>query len=146
MFLQKPFWSQGMPFCPTILVVCVLVHFSLNELAYFFAIVFSTIYYLIKTGHSVSFGPAVSHLLCAGFTEIWNTVKHLIQARYEILSKEESAVGGSNNGNDEQTMNNFLVKDLEAALDSFDNLFCRRCLVRTTHPFRLCCFAPFSHS
>ncbi|KAH9711965.1 Histone-lysine N-methyltransferase CLF [Citrus sinensis] len=26
-------------------------------------------------------------------------------------------------------MNNFLVKDLEAALDSFDNLFCRRCLV-----------------
>ncbi|KAL9461368.1 hypothetical protein AB3S75_004378 [Citrus x aurantiifolia] len=52
-----------------------------------------------------------------------------VKARYEILSKEESAVGGSNNGNDEQTMNNFLVKDLEAALDSFDNLFCRRCLV-----------------
>lgn len=25
---------------------------------------------LIKPGHSVSFGPAVSHLLCAGFTEI----------------------------------------------------------------------------
>lgn len=52
-----------------------------------------------------------------------------VKARYEILSKEESAVGGSNNGNDEHTMNNFLVKDLEAALDSFDNLFCRRCLV-----------------
>jgi len=28
-----------------------------------------------------------------------------------------------------QTLNSFLVKDLEAALDSFDNLFCRRCLV-----------------
>lgn len=26
-------------------------------------------------------------------------------------------------------MNSFLDKDLEAALDSFDNLFCRRCLV-----------------
>lgn len=52
-----------------------------------------------------------------------------VKARYEILSKEESAVGGSNNGNDEHTMNNFLVKDLDAALDSFDNLFCRRCLV-----------------
>lgn len=52
-----------------------------------------------------------------------------VRARYEILSKEESAVGGPNNGNDVHTMNNFLVKDLEAALDSFDNLFCRRCLV-----------------
>lgn len=31
---------------------------------------FYPIYVLIKTGHSVSFGPAVSHLVCAGFTEI----------------------------------------------------------------------------
>jgi hypothetical protein len=31
---------------------------------------FYPIFYLIKTGHSVSFGPAVSHLVCAGFTEI----------------------------------------------------------------------------
>lgn len=28
-----------------------------------------------------------------------------------------------------QIGNSFLDKDLEAALDSFDNLFCRRCLV-----------------
>jgi len=41
-------------------------------------------------------------------------------------------VGGSKNGDNEetsQTMSSFLDKDLDAALDSFDNLFCRRCLV-----------------
>lgn len=31
---------------------------------------FYPIYDLIRTGHSVKFGPAVSHLVCAGFTEI----------------------------------------------------------------------------
>lgn len=85
-----------------------------------------------KTGHCVNFGPAVAHLLSAGFTEKWNTIKHLIQARYEVLTKEEKDVGGSKNGDNEetsQTMSSFLDKDLDAALDSFDNLFCRRCLV-----------------
>lgn len=43
--------------------------------------------------------------------------------------KEENAMGGSINGNEVHSMNSFLEKDLEAALDSFDNLFCRRCLV-----------------
>ncbi|KAF7851798.1 hypothetical protein BT93_L2650 [Corymbia citriodora subsp. variegata] len=55
-----------------------------------------------------------------------------IKARYEVLSKEEKDVGGSKNGDNEetsQTMSAFLDKDLDAALDSFDNLFCRRCLV-----------------
>jgi hypothetical protein len=43
-------------------------------------------------------------------------------------------VGGSKNGDNEdilQNGNSFLDKDLDAALDSFDNLFCRRCLVST---------------
>lgn len=92
---------------------------------------------LMKTGRSISFRPAVSHLLCAGFTEIWTTVKHLIQARYEaIISNEENVGGVSKNGDTEensQNGNSFLEKDLEAALDSFDNLFCRRCLVRLYH-------------
>lgn len=37
--------------------------------------------------------------------------------------------------------NSFLDKDLDAALDSFDNLFCRRCLVSILYVFSLaCCF------
>ncbi|KAK7268126.1 hypothetical protein RIF29_20813 [Crotalaria pallida] len=53
-------------------------------------------------------------------------------ARYETLSTEDNAGGCSNNGNTEENSqcgNSLLEKDLEAALDSFDNLFCRRCLV-----------------
>lgn len=34
-----------------------------------------------------------------------------------------------NNGNAEGFVNPYIDKDLDAALDSFDNLFCRRCLV-----------------
>ncbi|XP_047315515.1 histone-lysine N-methyltransferase CLF isoform X2 [Impatiens glandulifera] len=44
-----------------------------------------------------------------------------VKERYTILIKGESAVEGSENP--------LLDKDLDAALDSFDNLFCRRCLV-----------------
>lgn len=45
--------------------------------------------------------------------------------------KEEKVVDDVKNlENVSQTVNAFLDKDLEAALDSFDNLFCRRCLVR----------------
>ncbi|KAG5245691.1 hypothetical protein OIU76_002147 [Salix suchowensis] len=53
-----------------------------------------------------------------------------VKARFEVLKKQEKAVEDSKNKDIEaQTRNSFLVKDLEAALDSFDNLFCRRCLV-----------------
>ncbi|KAF7828711.1 Histone-lysine N-methyltransferase CLF [Senna tora] len=55
-----------------------------------------------------------------------------LKARYEVISDEEKAIGVSKNGDTEdnsQVENSFLEKDLEAALDSFDNLFCRRCLV-----------------
>ncbi|GAV67751.1 SET domain-containing protein [Cephalotus follicularis] len=52
-----------------------------------------------------------------------------VKARYEILMNEEKAVEGSKNGDEAHYVNPFLDKDLEAALDSFDNLFCRRCLV-----------------
>lgn len=34
-----------------------------------------------------------------------------------------------NNVNVEGFVNPYIDKDLDAALDSFDNLFCRRCLV-----------------
>ncbi|KAF5955567.1 hypothetical protein HYC85_008423 [Camellia sinensis] len=46
---------------------------------------------------------------------------------YEVLSKGENSVEGP--------VNSFLDKDLEAALDSFDNLFCRRCLVEKQLPW-----------
>nr|GMC95088.1 histone-lysine N-methyltransferase CLF-like isoform X1 [Ipomoea batatas] len=50
-----------------------------------------------------------------------------VKARYEDLIKEENAV--SKNDNVEGTINLYLDKDLDGAMDSFDNLFCRRCLV-----------------
>lgn len=55
-----------------------------------------------------------------------------IKARYENINKEDKAMGGCKNGDNEDTSqmdNSFLDKDVDAALDSFDNLFCRRCLV-----------------
>ncbi|KAK6923060.1 Pre-SET CXC domain [Dillenia turbinata] len=54
-----------------------------------------------------------------------------IKARYEILSKEDKAVGNSRSEveNALRVASFALDKDLDAALDSFDNLFCRRCLV-----------------
>ncbi|KAJ0754117.1 putative [histone H3]-lysine(4) N-trimethyltransferase chromatin remodeling SET family [Helianthus annuus] len=52
-----------------------------------------------------------------------------VKARYEVLVNKENAVEGSKPGNSEFDMSSLYDKDLEAALDSFDNLFCRRCLV-----------------
>ncbi|KAI3726301.1 hypothetical protein L1987_66098 [Smallanthus sonchifolius] len=52
-----------------------------------------------------------------------------IKARYEVLVNRENAVEGFKAGNSEFDMSSLYDKDLEAALDSFDNLFCRRCLV-----------------
>lgn len=50
---------------------------------------------------------------------------HLIQARYGVLIKEKEV---SESG-DNQAESSLFNKDMEGALDSFDNLFCRRCLV-----------------
>ncbi|KAI3669805.1 hypothetical protein L6452_41224 [Arctium lappa] len=52
-----------------------------------------------------------------------------LKARYEVLVNRENAVEGFKPGNVEFDMSSLFDKDLEAALDSFDNLFCRRCLV-----------------
>ncbi|KAK7244081.1 hypothetical protein RIF29_38899 [Crotalaria pallida] len=70
-------------------------------------------------------------LFCWLYTDMRHC-QNLMQARYETLSTEDNAGGCSNNGNTEENSqcgNSLLEKDLEAALDSFDNLFCRRCLV-----------------
>ncbi|KFK32747.1 histone-lysine n-methyltransferase clf [Arabis alpina] len=48
-----------------------------------------------------------------------------IKARHEVLMKEKKV---SQSG-DNQAESSLLNKDMEGALDSFDNLFCRRCLV-----------------
>ncbi|KAK9667803.1 hypothetical protein RND81_13G012100 [Saponaria officinalis] len=55
-----------------------------------------------------------------------------IKARYEVLCGEGNAKTGLKNGETAETSENanpYLDKDLEGALDSFDNLFCRRCYV-----------------
>ncbi|KAG5401367.1 hypothetical protein IGI04_015974 [Brassica rapa subsp. trilocularis] len=49
----------------------------------------------------------------------------LFLARYEVLMKEKEV---SESG-DNQAESSLLNKDMDGALDSFDNLFCRRCLV-----------------
>ncbi|VFQ60881.1 unnamed protein product [Cuscuta campestris] len=49
-----------------------------------------------------------------------------VKARYEDLMKEDFS---AMNDNTQGTANLYLDKDLDAAMDSFDNLFCRRCLV-----------------
>ncbi|WCJ31190.1 Histone-lysine N-methyltransferase CLF [Euphorbia peplus] len=47
-----------------------------------------------------------------------------VKARCEALTRQQNVLGPSKNGEkDEQAMNSFLDKDLEAALDSFDNFF-----------------------
>lgn len=55
-----------------------------------------------------------------------------IKARYEFLIKGEKASEAASNDDVKDAslaVNYYLDKDLDAALDSFDNLFCRRCLV-----------------
>ncbi|XP_020090394.1 histone-lysine N-methyltransferase EZ1 isoform X2 [Ananas comosus] len=53
-----------------------------------------------------------------------------IKARYEILLKEKAEKCVKKEAEvDKKAGEAFLEKDLDAALDSFDNLFCRRCLV-----------------
>ncbi|CAN4093536.1 unnamed protein product [Withania somnifera] len=51
-----------------------------------------------------------------------------VKARCEGLVKEDNA-GTSKNEYMESSLDLYLAKDLDAALDSFDNLFCRRCLM-----------------
>ncbi|XP_048232352.1 histone-lysine N-methyltransferase CLF isoform X2 [Ricinus communis] len=83
-------------------------------------------YILRMTVKEVGFSDPVMELLAQCLSRSPSEVK----ARYEILTKEEKALGDSKNKDSEaQIVNSFLDKDLEAALDSFDNLFCRRCLV-----------------
>ncbi|XP_055806045.1 histone-lysine N-methyltransferase CLF-like isoform X3 [Solanum dulcamara] len=51
-----------------------------------------------------------------------------VKARYEDLVKDKNEFS-SKSENIQGTPNSFLDEDLDAALDSFDSLFCRRCLV-----------------
>ncbi|XP_050205617.1 histone-lysine N-methyltransferase CLF isoform X2 [Mercurialis annua] len=81
---------------------------------------------LRMTVKEVGLSDSVMELLAQCFSRSPSEVK----ARYEVLSKEEQALGDPQIRDAEaQTANSFADKDLEAALDSFDNLFCRRCLV-----------------
>ncbi|CAL0311551.1 unnamed protein product [Lupinus luteus] len=74
----------------------------------------------------------LSDIVLESLAQCFSRTTSEIKARYETFSNEDNAGGGSKNGNTEdnsQLGNSFLEKDLEVALDSFDNLFCRRCLV-----------------
>ncbi|KAL3633946.1 hypothetical protein CASFOL_022708 [Castilleja foliolosa] len=52
-----------------------------------------------------------------------------IKGRYEDSNENDNAIFHVNNGTAEGFVNPYIDKDLDAALDSFDNLFCHRCLV-----------------
>ncbi|XP_062101951.1 histone-lysine N-methyltransferase CLF isoform X2 [Humulus lupulus] len=85
-------------------------------------------YLICSTIKEVGLSDTVLESLAQCFSRSPSEVK----ARYENLIKEEKAVDGSKIGDIEECLqigNSFLDKDLDAALDSFDNLFCRRCLV-----------------
>ena len=62
-----------------------------------------------------------------------NTYSPILQARYEILNgeKTEGSLKKVSVPN-AKVEDLYRDKDLDAALDSFDNLFCRRCLVRSS--------------
>ncbi|KAG9159353.1 hypothetical protein Leryth_017975 [Lithospermum erythrorhizon] len=51
-----------------------------------------------------------------------------VKARYEYLTREDT-IGGTKFGDTDGTIALYLEKDLDDALDSLDNLFCRRCYV-----------------
>ncbi|KAE9596677.1 hypothetical protein Lal_00007487 [Lupinus albus] len=74
----------------------------------------------------------LSDIVLESLAQCFSRTTSEIKARYETFSNEDNAGGGSKNAKTEENSkcgNSFLEKDLEAALDSFDNLFCRRCLV-----------------
>ncbi|CAN8284008.1 unnamed protein product [Cochlearia groenlandica] len=72
---------------------------------------------LDQLGLSDSVLEELANLLNRSYSEI--------KARHEVLVKEKEATASGEN----QAESSLLNKDMEGALDSFDNLFCRRCLV-----------------
>lgn len=83
---------------------------------------------LRMTVQQVGLSDAVLDLLGQCFSKKPSDVK----ARYEVLCEADKAETGLQNGDNVGTSENanpYLDKDLEGALDSFDNLFCRRCYV-----------------
>ncbi|CAI0553484.1 unnamed protein product [Linum tenue] len=83
--------------------------------------------YIIRmTIKEAGFSDAVINSLAECFSKNTDEIK----ARYESLTKDEkTSVDSLHVDSEASSLNSFLDKDLEAALDSFDNLFCRRCLV-----------------
>ncbi|KAF5736163.1 histone-lysine N-methyltransferase CLF [Tripterygium wilfordii] len=65
----------------------------------------------------------ISNVVLEALANCFSRSSDEVKARYEVIVKEE------NGSNEAPIMNAFLDKDVDAALDSFDNLFCRRCLV-----------------
>jgi hypothetical protein len=64
------------------------------------------------------------------FDWIYKTHVPILQARYEILHGEKAEDSCKKVPEHDVKMEDlYRDKDLDAALDSFDNLFCRRCLV-----------------
>ncbi|KAL1824293.1 hypothetical protein ACET3Z_011071 [Daucus carota] len=84
-------------------------------------------YILRETINEVGLSDAVLDSLAQCFSKQPSEVK----ARYEALVKRETLAtsADSNILLSEEIPSSYLDKDLDAALDSFDNLFCRRCLV-----------------
>ncbi|KAK9166256.1 hypothetical protein Scep_001447 [Stephania cephalantha] len=80
----------------------------------------------------------LSDVLLDSLAQCFSRSPSEIKARYEVLIKGEKSVNGSIKGDvedDPRLEDTLLDKDLDAALDSFDNLFCRRCLVEKLLPW-----------
>lgn len=85
-------------------------------------------YILRGTVQEFGLSDAVLDLLGQCFSKKPSDVK----ARYEVLCDKEKAMSALKNGDTIEASKNsnpYIDKDLEGALDSFDNLFCRRCYV-----------------
>ncbi|CAI9110192.1 OLC1v1010172C2 [Oldenlandia corymbosa var. corymbosa] len=82
-------------------------------------------YILRMTVKALGMSDPILDLLAQCFAKKPDDVK----ARHEDLIKEESRLSSANNTNVDGFISAYFDKNLEGALDSFDNLFCRRCLV-----------------
>ncbi|XP_071915406.1 histone-lysine N-methyltransferase CLF isoform X2 [Coffea arabica] len=82
-------------------------------------------YILRMTVKQFGFSDVILDLLAQCFSRKPDEIK----ARHEDLVKEGNDMGFTSNVNVDGSISSYLDKNLDAALDSFDNLFCRRCLV-----------------
>ncbi|KAF2605141.1 hypothetical protein F2Q70_00027721 [Brassica cretica] len=101
-----------------------IIRMTLDQLGLSDSVLEELANFLSRSSSEIKVSAAFPSFSQLAFCRDMNT-EHLIQARYEVLMKEKEV---SESG-DNQAESSLLNKDMDGALDSFDNLFCRRCLV-----------------